>query len=439
MTSFDKAGETQQGFVFGVNSEVNLQRKRIPPEDTEPPQEEPTFTEMVCLRRSNLTCVPDSVVKNSLLTYLCLEGNQISSIPGSMFCSLPRLQWLDLRKNLITSLPADIGSHRSLRHLLLEANPISELPAELGNVITLRGLSLRDCPIHFPPKEVLHQGCRSILQYLRTVLAQREVTERKSLPAEEQLQLSELTESSVEEQDESADEDGLQKFRELKDELTLLEKAEMASIGHSDQKSRLLPVAKRKGSSTKIGIIPELHLLGSQYCRRSEEREEAARRELRKKHTLLEKERKGHCSSIRVTVSAVGENQLDARMGFNAVSQLESMRIFEHLQMEADSKCLLEGSRGPSQEQVFGLTAAREEDRSTRELERHVRTHVKRMQERHRNPRGTLTQQRTVTEEDLKEFRKLQARLLERKNVGRHSENPFTIYTDDTWPSFLFK
>ncbi|MEQ2283009.1 hypothetical protein AMECASPLE_006730 [Ameca splendens] len=334
-----------------------------------------------------------------------------------MFCSLPQLQWLDLRKNLITSLPADIGSHRSLRYLLLEANPISELPAELGNVITLRGLSLRDCPIHFPPKEVLHQGCRSILQHLRTVLAQREVTERKSLPAEEQLQLSELTESSVEEQDESADEDGLQKFRELKDELILLEKAEMASMGHSDQKSRLLPVDKRKGSSTKIGIIPELHLLGSQYCRRSGEREEAAQRELRKKHTLLE-ERKEALQKC--------DKQAKAR-GRQRKSQ------------EADSKCLLEGSRGPSQEQMFGLTAEREGERSIRELERHIRTHVKRMQERHRNPRGSMTQQRTVTEEDLKEFRKLQARLLERKTVGRHSENPFTIYTDDTWPSFLFK
>ncbi|XP_047206958.1 leucine-rich repeat-containing protein 27-like [Girardinichthys multiradiatus] len=416
MTSFDKAGETQQRFVFGDNSEVNLQRKHIPPEDTEP-QEEPTFTEMVCLRRSNLTCVPDSVLKSSLLTYLCLEGNQISSIPGSMFCSLPQLQWLDLRKNLITSLPADIGSHRSLRHLLLEANPISELPAELGNVITLRGLSLRDCPIHFPPKEVLHQGCRSILHHLRTVLAQREVTERKSLPAEEQLQLSELTESSVEEQDESADEDGLQKFRELKDELIQLEKAEMASMGHSDQKSRLLPVDKRKGSSTKIGIIPELHLLGSQYCRRSGEREEAAQSELRKKHTLLE-ERKEALQKCDKQAKTRGRQ----RKG-----------------QEADSKCLLEGSRGPSQEQMFGLTAEREGDRSIRELERHIRTHVKRMQERHRNPRGTMTQQRTVTEEDLKEFRKLQARLLERKTVGRHSENPFTIYTDDTWPSFLFK
>ncbi|KAM4599354.1 uncharacterized protein V3H82_003915 [Fundulus diaphanus] len=411
MTSSDMAGETQPGFVFG-NGEANLQRKHVPPDSTEPPQDEPTSTEMVNLRRSDLTCVPDRVLGSSVLTYLCLEGNQIPSVPASMFCSLPRLQWLDLRKNLITSLPPEIGSHRSLRNLLLEANPISELPAELGNVITLRGLSLRGCPIRFPPKEVLHQGCRSVLQYLRSVLARREVMERKSLPAGEQLRLSELTESSVEEQEESADEDGLQRFRELKDELISLEKAEVASMAQSRRKSPLLSAAKRKGSTTKAGMMPELRLLGSQYCGRSGERGEPARRELREKQALLEKEKKGALQKHRKQAKTRGRQ----RKGQEAVSEHHP-----------------EGSTGPSPEQKT------EEDRSARELERHIRTHVKRMQERRGNPGGTMTPQTAVTEEDVEEIRKLQARLLERKNLGRHSENAFTIYTADTWPSFLFK
>uniref|UniRef100_A0A147AB01 Leucine rich repeat containing 27 n=1 Tax=Fundulus heteroclitus TaxID=8078 RepID=A0A147AB01_FUNHE len=411
MTSSDMAGETQPGFVFG-NGEANLPRKHVPPDSTEPPQDEPTPTEMVNLRRCDLTCVPDRVLGSSDLTYLCLEGNQIHSVPASLFCSLPRLQWLDLRKNLITCLPPEIGSHRSLRNLLLEANPISELPAELGNVITLRGLSLRGCPIRFPPKEVLHQGCRSVLQYLRGVLAQREVTERKSLPAEEQLRLSELTESSVEEQEESADEDGLQRFRELKDELISLEKAEVAAMAQSRRKSQLLPAAKRKGSTTKAGIMPELRLLGSQYCGRSGERGEPARREQREKQALLEKEKKGALQKHRKQAKTRGR---------------------QRKAQEAVSESPAEGSTGPSTERK------REEDRSARELERHIRAHVKRMQERRGNPGGTMAPQTAVTEEDVEEIRKLQARLLERKNLGRPSENTFTIYTADTWPSFLFK
>ncbi|XP_015249196.1 PREDICTED: leucine-rich repeat-containing protein 27 isoform X1 [Cyprinodon variegatus] len=404
MTSIEEAGETPQSFG---NKELNAVRKHS----------EPTSTEMLCLRRSNLTCVPDWVLKNSLLTYLCLEGNQISSIPGPMFCSLPQLQWLDLRNNLITSLPADIGSHRSLRNLVLEANPISELPAELGRVITLRGLNLRDCPIRFPPKEVLHQGCRSILQYLRTVLAQREATERKSLPAEEQLQLLELTESSAEDQDESADEAGLQRFRELKDKLNALEEAEMASIANSERQSQLLPADKRKGSSTEVGIFPELYQCGSQY-RRSEQRGEAAQRELRKKQAPLVKEKK------------------DAH---EKCCKQAKIRGRQRKVQETYSKRHLEGSTGPSQEQVFRLTAEVQQDRSAWKPEQKIFTPVKRMPEKRMNPRSTMTQQRAVTEEDVEEIRKLQQLRLERKNMGRYFKKPFTIYSPNSWPNILFK
>lgn len=65
------------------------------------------------------------------------------------------------------------------------------------------------------------------------------------LPVVEKLQLSELTASSVEEQEESVDEDELQRFRELKDQMTLLDKAELGSIAQGDKKSRPLPVVKR--------------------------------------------------------------------------------------------------------------------------------------------------------------------------------------------------
>lgn len=47
------------------------------------------------------------------------------------------------------------------------------------------------------------------------------------LPPVERLQLSELVRSSVEEQDESVDEEALQKFRELKHRMMLLDRAEL--------------------------------------------------------------------------------------------------------------------------------------------------------------------------------------------------------------------
>uniref|UniRef100_A0A3P9P307 Leucine rich repeat containing 27 n=1 Tax=Poecilia reticulata TaxID=8081 RepID=A0A3P9P307_POERE len=377
----------QGRFVFG-DHDMNLERKLSLPEKTEP-EDEPTDT--LSLKGSSLTHVPDSVLKNSLLTRLCLQENMISSISGSLFSSLPQLQWLDLRKNIITSLPVEIGSHRCLTHLLLEANPITELPAELGNVITLRGLSLRDCPIHFPPKEVLQQGCYTILQHLRTVLAEREVSERRSLAAENELQLVKLPDSSV---DGSADEDELLKFKELKYELMLLEKAKMSLVPYS---SRLHPLDERKASSTKP--VPELQVSGSQYGKKAEA---VARRE---------KERE---ASLKLQKQAKGKAKQKKRQ-------------------EVDSKWHLEG---PSQEPKLCLSTEREEDRSARELERNIRTRVKRLQERHRNTKSTVNQETSATLEDVAEIRRLQARLLERKSQRRNFENPFS---PGSWPRLLFK
>lgn len=63
-----------------------------------------------------------------------------------------------------------------------------------------------------------------------------------SLPAENQLQLVKPLDSSLEG---SADEDGLLRFRELKNELMLLEKAEISLIPCSGRRSLLCPLAER--------------------------------------------------------------------------------------------------------------------------------------------------------------------------------------------------
>lgn len=67
------------------------------------------------------------------------------------------------------------------------------------------------------------------------------------LPEVEKLQLSELMGSSMEEHDESVDEDELQRFRELKDKMILLDEAELGSVAQCNRnmKSRLLPISTR--------------------------------------------------------------------------------------------------------------------------------------------------------------------------------------------------
>lgn len=62
---------------------------------------------------------------------LYLENNNLSELPEELFVSLPHLQWLDVRNNQLTNLPASIRSHPSLESILLQGNKIEKLPLEL--------------------------------------------------------------------------------------------------------------------------------------------------------------------------------------------------------------------------------------------------------------------------------------------------------------------
>ncbi|XP_037638576.1 leucine-rich repeat-containing protein 27-like [Sebastes umbrosus] len=426
----EEVSDLQLSFVFGNTSVFKPQTPHIQPEEAEP-QELPEYysAETLCLRRTQLKYVDESILKNSSLKYLYLEGNQISSIPDSMFIRLPNLLWLDLRNNQIASLPAEIGLHRSLKTILLEGNPISELPLELGNVITLNGLNLRNCPITSPPPDTVNQGLQSILQYLRSAMAERPVSMRKSppeLPVVEKLQLSEL----MEEQDESVDEDELQRFRELKDMMILLDKAELGSTAQGDRnpKSHLIPVIKRKKATTKASVIPELPLFDTRHRKRPEERRQAAMKELKEKQAILEQRRKSQEALQKITQEEKKK-----------VSVLEKKKVSvlkKHAEQRKQKEAEADRSDTQSQTSCISITEC-EENRSARVMERQIRARVETIQDRRRNPRVRTTEQLAATDQDLEEMRRLQTRLLERKrNPGRDLGKCFTIITGDTWPSF---
>lgn len=87
--------------------------------------------------------------------------------------------------------------------------------------------------------------CNDCCQYwLPPTLYSSMVVSLVELPVVEKLQLSELMGSSVEEQDESVDEDELQRFRELKRKMILLDKAELGLVALGNRTS-LLPITKR--------------------------------------------------------------------------------------------------------------------------------------------------------------------------------------------------
>ncbi|CAN0265258.1 unnamed protein product [Bubo scandiacus] len=117
--------------------------------------------------RKNIKRLTKEIYRLPSIKYFHLERNVVSTIPEDLFQKLPHLVWLDLRYNNIKALPPGIGYHRQLKTLLLERNPIKELPTELGNLTSLRALNLRHCPLEFPPQDIIQNGLKSILCFLR--------------------------------------------------------------------------------------------------------------------------------------------------------------------------------------------------------------------------------------------------------------------------------
>ncbi|XP_062257268.1 leucine-rich repeat-containing protein 27-like [Platichthys flesus] len=431
----EEAQDLQLSSVCG-NGVLGPQTSLPLPEDAEPQEQHEYYpTETLSLSRTKLRHVPESILRSSSLKYLYLEGNQICSIPDSLFASLPSLQWLDLRYNLIVRLPAEIGLHRYLKTLLLEGNPISELQPELGNVITLKGLSLRNCPITFPPQDIVHQGIQGILQYLRIIMAERHVSTRKAapeLPVVEKLQLSDLTGSSVEEQDE----DGLQKFKELKDKMILLDRAEWGSMAQGDRnpKSHLHPIIKGKKATTKAGMIPGLLLYDTQIWKRPEERRQAAMKEMKEKQAILEHRRKSQ--------ETLQKWQTQARITQEKkMSEQMLQRNGRQKKQKGAEAGVGDGSDAPQRQTSYMSITDCEERRSSLELGRQIRARVEKIQERRKTPMGTTSEHMAAAEQDLEELTKIQTRLLVEGNRSRAKDldKCFTIYTGDTLMSFLDK
>ncbi|KAM4607266.1 leucine-rich repeat-containing protein 27-like [Polymixia lowei] len=423
---------------------------------------------MLFLSRRKLKDVVESILKNSTLKNLYLEGNQISNLPDSMFTSLPNLVWLDLRNNQIASLPAGIGLHRSLKTLLLEGNPISELPPELGNVITLKALNLRNCPIGFPPQDIVHQGLQCILQYLRSALAKRPVNAQKShpdMPPVEKLHLSDLLKSSMDLCEEVVDEEELQRFRELKHKMILLDRAELSYggpvlplallprtiQGDRNVMSEHLPVIKRKKEITEANVIPELHPFDTQYWKRPEESRLTAMKELKEKQAFLEQRRKDQevLQEWRTHAKITQERKLSEHRH----ERHEKQRREEALDKTActtnsqssgadKSDTMAHAAHNFAQRRQRSSMSPKEQEEARlardRELEQQLRNHVQIMQERRRKPRGTVEEARAAAEHDMKETSKLQAELLERKRE-RDIEYRFLAFIGDTSPSSIDK
>ena len=119
------------------------------------------------LFRNQLTSIPKELAQLKNLTALGLDINQLTSVPKELG-QLKNLTLLDLDENKLMSVPKELGQLKNLVSLNLSFNELTSIPKELGQLTKLERLDLEGIPLVWPPPDVVEQGTKAVLEYLRT-------------------------------------------------------------------------------------------------------------------------------------------------------------------------------------------------------------------------------------------------------------------------------
>ncbi len=121
------------------------------------------------LSREQIKELPAKIWQLKDLKILSLAENQLTPLPPELG-QLKNLEILDLERNQLKKLPLEIGQLKNLEVLNLSDNQLTDLPSELGQLKNLTGLYLEGNPLESPPPEVVKQGTKAVLAYLREQL-----------------------------------------------------------------------------------------------------------------------------------------------------------------------------------------------------------------------------------------------------------------------------
>ncbi|XP_072485219.1 leucine-rich repeat-containing protein 27 isoform X2 [Notamacropus eugenii] len=412
------------------------------------------------LSKRGLEHLSEEIFKIAHLKQLHLQRNELSIIPKDFFQLLPNLVWLDLRHNKIKAIPSGIGSHKNLKTLLMEMNPIKTLPVELGNLTSLKALNLRNCPLEFPPKDIVQKGLLSILAFLRQwalkqcagttppcqeVVPMKKVNSLKEIskakcdlserstsnkeapqlqkskqddpkakeylfPRVEKLNLTEVTEPSVDFSEDWSNEEEMKQFWKLRQEIVASEKAEILAnqllpiqlpLNFQDNHvkehirkpkySFRIPLKKPYNSRKKISSFKSMFPEISSYdtvvqTKKEEERRVAALKELKEKQALIEQRKR------------------DKKMLQKWREQAEIMKKEKEILMNTQhlpKDMVLEKApfatepvdENNEKKKPIRLKLTQEQDKlrasKDREVEERIRHHMETLRERRKKARGT--------------------------------------------------
>ncbi len=105
--------------------------------------ERPEIVYHLSLEKKKLTEFPKTLSRYENLRILDLSKNRISLIPAEIG-ELLALEELNLSKNRVYNLPPQLANLQDLKVLLLSKNDIEKIPAEIGELSALEELDLWD-------------------------------------------------------------------------------------------------------------------------------------------------------------------------------------------------------------------------------------------------------------------------------------------------------
>lgn len=124
---------------------------------------EPEKVIFLDLSRQKLREVPVGVFELTNLEYLVLKKNKLTEIPADI-AKLKKLRVLDMSRNKIEAIPPAIGELTELRTLILNQNYIATMCSEISNLKNLKVLDLWGNELDELPPEI--SKLQETLEYL---------------------------------------------------------------------------------------------------------------------------------------------------------------------------------------------------------------------------------------------------------------------------------
>ena len=128
------------------------------------------YVQTLLLNDNNLQTLDMSVTRLMNLKLIDLNNNKLKAIPDCVL-HLTALETLRLGDNDLECVHTDIAKLKNLKHLVLKGNPnLAFLPPAMGMLTSLETCDVSQCPMRGPPREVVNEGAKVLVDYQSRLL-----------------------------------------------------------------------------------------------------------------------------------------------------------------------------------------------------------------------------------------------------------------------------